>query len=179
MTGAGRVIVDACTLENFAVVKRLDLLQSLFGEKAGWTSAVEQEIKRNAEERPYLEPLLGAPWLGDPIDFDDPLVLQRIDRIRRGLGGAAGLPRQHLGEAQALYYVTHVDTATVFATDDGSAYAMALARNRMAIDTPEIARRCYDIGLVGCPKAYRLLTEMVEAGRGIRLPKSHWHVCPS
>jgi predicted nucleic acid-binding protein len=179
VTGPARVVLDACTLENFAVIKRLDLIERLFGEKASWTSAVEQEIIRNAHDRPHLEPLLGASWLGDPIEFDDPVAIQGIERIRRALGGTTNLPSQHLGEAQALYYARAVDSTVAIATDDRSAYAMGRTRGVQVIDSAEIARLTYTANLVGCPEAYQLLTEMIAADRRIVVPPSHWHVCPS
>ena len=83
MIAGDRVLLDACTLENFAVVKRLDLLQELFQMRATWTAWVEREVTYNAEQRPHLEPLMGALWLGEPIEFDDPLAIQSVDHVRR------------------------------------------------------------------------------------------------
>jgi hypothetical protein len=37
------VIVDACTLQNFSVVGRLDILEQHFANRAGWTQAIQRE----------------------------------------------------------------------------------------------------------------------------------------
>jgi hypothetical protein len=102
VTGSGRILFDACTLENFAVVGRLDLLPALYADRSGWTEGIELEVRRGMAERPHLQALIGAAWLGTPIAVDDPLAVQQIDRIRQGLGGSPRLPMQHLGEAQSL-----------------------------------------------------------------------------
>jgi predicted nucleic acid-binding protein len=174
-----RVLLDACTLENFAVVKRLDLLQELFQMRAAWTAWVEREVIYSAAQRPHLEPLMGAPWLGEPIEFDDPLAIQGVDRIRRALGGSVASPRQHLGEAQGIYYLATSGQSVTMATDDRAAYAMAERRGLRVVGTPEILRACYERALIACPTAYELLVEMADAGRGVQLPPSHWHICPS
>lgn len=174
----GRVLLDACSLENFAVVKRLDLLQQLFEGRASWTSAVEREVMRGFGQRPYLEPLVGAAWLGEPIDFDEPAAIHSIERIRLALGGSRSQPFQHLGEAQAIYYLDVTGPSGTLATDDRAAYALAQRRGLSVIDTPEILSRCYQTRLASCPDAFDLVCEMADSGRGVSVPPTHWHICP-
>lgn len=60
------VIVDACTLKNFAVVGRLDILEQHFGQRARWTQAIQREAGR-----------LGVPpidWLGTAISAGDDIA---------------------------------------------------------------------------------------------------------
>ncbi|QSB15151.1 hypothetical protein JQS43_01895 [Natronosporangium hydrolyticum] len=178
MTTSGRVLFDTCTLENFAVVARLDLLEVCYSGRCGWTTAVEWEIRRGAAQRPHLRLLQGVTWLGDPIDSDDNDTLQQIDRVRRALGGAPTRPFEHLGEAQMLHHVQHVEVSASIATDDRAAYDMALRRGLQVIDTPEILRTCYERQLLSCPEAFELLTKMAQAGRGVAVPDNHWHICP-
>lgn len=178
MTSASRVLFDACTLENFAAVQRLDILQMLYADRSAWTDGVELEIRRGTAERSYLQALAGAAWLGTPVAADDPLAVQQIDRIRRALGGASDSPTQHLGEAQSIYYVQTVESTAVFATDDLDAFNIAKRRGLRVMDTPDILRECYDAGILGCPEVYELLHKMVAAGRGVAVPESHWYVCP-
>jgi hypothetical protein len=40
---AGDVIIDACTLLNFSVVGRMDLMQERFRGHAHWTYAIQHE----------------------------------------------------------------------------------------------------------------------------------------
>lgn len=178
MTRAHRVLFDACTLENFASVARLDLLETRFSGRAARTDGVAFELRRRAAEQPALRPLVDATWLGSPIAAEDAPAVQQIDRIRRGLGGSPTLPTQHLGEAQSLYHLVFIEPSGTFATDDRDAYLTAQRRGVRVIDTVDILRECYSAGLLGCPEAYELLHKMVAAGRGVAAPPSHWFVCP-
>jgi len=178
MTDHKRILFDACTLENFAVVARLGLLEKTYPNGA-WTDGTELEIRRGSIERLHLRTLVGASWPGTPIAAEDPLALQQIDRIRRGLGGSPTTPTRHLGEAQIIRHISHVEPGTVFATDDRPAADFARRRGIRVVDTPDILRACFDAALLECPEAYELLREMVECGRGVAAPPSHWHICPS
>lgn len=179
MSGPGRIVFDACTLENFAVVGRVDLLQALYQDRSAWTDGTELEVRRGAAERPHLQSLIGDTWLGSPIAVDEPLVIRQIDRIRRSLGGSPRLPTQHLGEAQVIYHLTAVERDAIFATDDRDAYNLAIRLGMNVVDTPDILRECFDAGLSGCPESFDLLHKMAAAGRGVAVPPSHWYICPS
>jgi hypothetical protein len=37
------VIVDACTLKNFSVIDRMDILEAHFSGRARWTEAIARE----------------------------------------------------------------------------------------------------------------------------------------
>lgn len=83
----GEVIIDACTLWNFAVVQRLDLLEVRYGHRGvRWTEAIRLEITRHVREEPLLQAVLDAQWLGEPMSVTgNAETLIRIERIRRGL----------------------------------------------------------------------------------------------
>ena len=179
MNGPGRIIFDTCTLENFAAVGRLDLLQTLYSDRSAWTDGTELEIRRGAAERPYLQELIDATWLGTPIAIDEALAIRQIDRIRRGLGGSPALPTQHLGEAQAIYHLTALESDAIFVTDDRDTYNLAKRRRLNVIDTPDILRECFDAGFSGCPESFDLLHKMAAAGRGVAVPPNHWYICPN
>jgi predicted nucleic acid-binding protein len=178
MNRPGRIIFDACTLENFAVVGRLDLLQALYQDRSAWTDGTELEVRRGVAERPHLQALIGSTWLGPPIAADEPLALQKIDRIRRSLGGSPRLPTQHLGEAQIIHHISNVESSAIFATDDRDAYNLAQRRGMNVVETPDILRECFDAGLSGCPESFDLLHKMAAAGRGVAMPPNHWYICP-
>lgn len=90
-------IVDACTLKNFSVVNRLDILENYFSKRACWTQAIQREAGR------LQVPVIN--WLGTSISAGDDIdTLIAVDRIRRGLGATqADPPTLHLGEAEAIY----------------------------------------------------------------------------
>lgn len=97
------VFIDTCTLENFAVVDRLDLLKARFDGRAIWTATIKFEIERGLSSHPHLRRVLDAGWLGEPLEVDGDLVT--IDRVRRGLmdGKPPNKAMDHLGEAEVIY----------------------------------------------------------------------------
>lgn len=92
VTESGRILFDACTLENFAIVGRLDLLQALYHDRCAWTDGTELEVRPGLRDQAWLQSLSGASWLQVVADDD---AVQQIDRIRRMLGGSSTRPRQH------------------------------------------------------------------------------------
>ncbi len=176
---AGNVVIDACTLSNFAAVGRLDLLRIRYGTRIRWTETVKFEIGRGVSTDPSLNQVLGATWLGNPIEMrGSPQVLQRIDRIRRGLGAtAADPPTLHLGEAEIIDYLETRERSWIFLSDDQPALDLARRRGLSVLDTPLVLADCFASGEVGCPEAYQILVKMDEAGRGVKVPPDHRYVC--
>ncbi|MGH3793505.1 MAG: hypothetical protein ACRDSP_01310 [Pseudonocardiaceae bacterium] len=66
------VLVDTCTLINFAAVERLDLLEATLDGNGRWTEAAAFEISKAAERWPGLWSVDLAGWLGDPLTLDMP-----------------------------------------------------------------------------------------------------------
>lgn len=169
---------DTCTLQNFAVVSRLDLLEKLFTGRAAWTDGTALEVRRAVRHSPSMAALLHCRWLGTPVAVGDaPPAAQQVDRLRRAIGGAASRPTEHLGEAQTIHRLLEQQADGVFVTDDRQAADFAVRNGLTTMDTVDILRDAFDAGLVGCPEAYELLVAMASAGRGIALPPSHLHVC--
>ncbi len=178
MTNPVSVFFDACTLQNFAVVDRLDLLEKRFAGRAGWTEGTAFEIRRGVREVPTLAPLLNAVWLGTPISVGDlPPEKQQVDRIRRAIGGGNARPLEHLGEAQVIHHLLQKPGA-VFATDDRLAAHYANGKGIGTINSADILSDCFDADLAGCPEAFEVLRTMAQLGRGVAVPPSHLYVCP-
>jgi hypothetical protein len=80
--------VDACTLKNFSIVGRMDVLEKHLAGRARWTEAIQREAGR-----------LGLPpldWLGPAMSpGDDIEALTGVDEIRRGLGATRAEPASH------------------------------------------------------------------------------------
>lgn len=176
----GDIYFDTCTLSNFAVVDRLDLLRGRYGHRARWTETIKWEITRGLPRAPYLQRVLDARWLGDPIEISgDPATLTEINNIRRGLGALTQDQTQHLGEAEIIYHLQFVEVGAFFVTDDREALDFARRRGLHAFDTHKVMEECFAFAEIGCPEAYELLLRMADVDRGIRVPASHTAVCPS
>ncbi|MET8147026.1 hypothetical protein ACIBSW_04395 [Actinoplanes sp. NPDC049668] len=176
----GDVYFDACTLWNFAAVDRLDLLEGRYGHRARWTETVQWELRRSLPFTPYLQSVLGAGWLGEPVEIGGTTAaLIEIDNIRRALGALPGNPTKHLGEAEIIYHLQYVDRGAFFLTDDQPALDFARRRGLAGFDTWRILEECFAVHEVGCPEAFDLLRQMSSAERGVRVPASHMQVCPS
>ena len=165
-------IVDACTLKNFSVVDRMDVLVTYFRRRARWTEAIAREAGR-----------LGLPpldWLGPAMSpGEDIAALIGVDEIRRGLGATRADPATlHLGEAEAIYVLERYHPDWTFVSDDQPAIDFARRRALSAMDTEEVLAGCYENGQIACPEAFDLITSMAGMGRGVRVPPSHWYVCP-
>lgn len=176
----GQFVVDTCTLVNFAVVDRMDLIRgAVLGGR--WVTAVEREVRRSAQNVSGLDYAACQVWLGDSIDVDDPGAIEVIENLRLALGGARREPLKHLGEAQSIHAIlTRPDlAAAIFVTDDLSGADLARRNNITVWTTQDIVRRCYRIGLIGCPDAYDLLSEMRHGHRrGVQVPRDHSVICP-
>jgi hypothetical protein len=119
-------------------------------------------------------------WIGGTVSAADSITaLLAVDALRRGLGATQADPATlHLGEAEAIYFLETQRPTWIFISDDRPAVDFALKRGLNAMDTQEMLADCYARGQIGCPEAFELLIKMAAAGRGVRVPPSHWYVCP-
>lgn len=178
---AAPAIFDTCSLENFTVVDRLDLLEGRYGHRACWTVTIESEVTRGLRKEPKLRDVLDAKWLGEPIDImPDVEGVQAIFNNRRALSKvpSAMAATEHLGEAEIIYLMETGHRDWLFITDDQPAKDMAKRRGLRAIDSAEVLADCFAMGEITCPAAYKLLEQMVDKDRGVRLPADHTFVCP-
>ena len=171
---AGHVIIDASTLKDFAVVGRLDLIKERFHGRAHWTETIQRETARLG--------VADTEWLGQPIEIggDSVATIIQVMNIREALGARptdpAGL---HLGEAEVIHYLETSQPSWTLVSDDHPAVDFAQHRRLSAVDTQQVVADCYESGQIGCPDAFELLLAMQVAGRGVRVPPSHWYICPS
>ncbi len=66
------VLVDTCTLINFAAVSHLDLLAATLDGRGRWTEAAAFEIGKATDRWLGLRSVDLADWLGDPLTLDMP-----------------------------------------------------------------------------------------------------------
>lgn len=176
----GEVFFDTCSLWNFAVVNRLDLLEERYGYRAKWTETVKSEVVRASGGEPRLNRILSCAWLDEPIEIlaASTADLHRIDQIRRALGGLATEPTKHLGEAELIWYLENAAVGSVLISDDRPAASFARGRGIHVIDSARVLAECFSQGEIGCPDAYNLLVEMEQnEGRGVLVPTDHTYVC--
>jgi predicted nucleic acid-binding protein len=175
------LVADSCSFVNFAVVHRVDLLQDLYGGRITCVEAVHREVVDLTATMPEVASLFVCSWFDDPITFTDSADIAAIERLRRAvLGGRTGWPRQHLGEAQSIHAVTTIPSlrAAVLLTDDRAAADYARRRRLLVLDSVDVMSEAYERDLVGCPEAYEVLVAMRAERRGVRLPDTHYRVCP-
>jgi len=175
------VLIDACTLVNFAVVDALWILERRYGGQARWTESVRHEIRRGRRAEPTLQRVLDLEnsWLGGPIRLDQSGDEVAVDLIRRGLGGTSAEPMSHLGEAESIRFLERVDARDrIFVTDDRPAADFLRHRRSglRVLDAAGVLAEAYAFGEAGCPQAYDLLKAMWEYPRGVRVPP-HREVC--
>ncbi|MGV9818405.1 hypothetical protein [Nocardia xishanensis] len=180
MSTAARVFIDTCTLENFAVIDRMDLLEQRYAGRACWTETIQYEVQRGVGSHPHLQRILDASWLGDPIELPgSTTTVKAVDVIRRGL--MSGTPptnaTDHLGEAEIIHLLETSHRGSIFITDDRPARDFARRRSLMTLETADVLADCFASGEVLCPEAYKLIEQMVDLDRGVRLPASHAEVC--
>lgn len=173
----GSAIIDANILMSFAVVDRLDLLEVRYGNRVVWTDGIRIEVARGIRAEPRLQRVVDMAWITDPIEIDGGHAAQRVEQIRRALGGLHTEPLRHLGEAQGMYLLETSHKGGKFLTDDRAAASFARRQGLIVYDTADILSECHAMGEIGCPDAYKLLQEMADEGRGVRIPGSHLDVC--
>lgn len=166
---------DNTVLCNFAAVDRLDLLEAAFDGRGRWTEAVAYETGRSASMLPALSEIASGGWLGEPIEVTDGGEIQRIQRVGRIVfGGSEHQPLKHLGEAETCYIILNwAEFAGAWWISD-DAEALHYAR-RQDITTRETIDLVYTAAINGAATAdegFRLMQQMAEADRQLRLPKS-------
>lgn len=172
------VLFDANTLQNFAVVDRLDLLQVCYGDRAGWAEAVQFEIRMGVQSETCLRRVLSQSWLGEPIPVEGVEAILAVELVRRGVGGiVASRPTQHLGEAQTIVLLETTYQESIFITDDRPAAHFARRRGIRTLDSAQVLNECFRMGEVGCPETYKLLGAMADENRRVRVPDHHGEVC--
>lgn len=152
---ASTVLVDTCTIVNFAAVDRLDLLEVALDGYGRWTETASFETNR----------------AGD---------VEAIFQLRRQLGGTRRAPREHLGEAEAIHLIQCYPeyAGAVLLTDDRNAGDLAAKRGIQVWMSMTVLSHAYMQGHIGCPAAHELLRDMAAAGRGPYVPADHEAVCP-
>jgi predicted nucleic acid-binding protein len=174
------VLVDTCTIVNFAAIGRLDLLEQALGGCGHWTEAAALEVHCAADHHPALWSVAVTGWLGQPVEPGGAGDAAGIFQLQRQLGGTRREPRRHLAEAEAIHLILRYPdyAGAVLLTDDRPAGDLAAKRGIDVWLSIDLITRAFSDGHIGCPTAYELLLDMEQAGRGVYVPPGHQSVCP-
>jgi len=169
------VFPDNTVLCNFAVVGRLDLLESVLLGRGRWTEAVAYEAGRSARFIPGLGAVAGGGWLDEPIEVGKESDARQVERIRRAVfGGTEEEPLKHLGEAQTCYVLQRwPDLAgSWWVSDDREALRYARHQGITTRETIDLISGAAVNGDITAQGGHDLLHDMADLDRVLRLPKS-------
>lgn len=91
------IVLDACSIINFAVIDQAALLARLPADRGRWTEAVEHEVGRHRDDLPFGSLAEVRSALGSPYEFDSISDGHAIELLRRALGGTSRKPLEHFG----------------------------------------------------------------------------------
>jgi predicted nucleic acid-binding protein len=173
------VLFDTNALWNFAVVRRMDVIETRYGDRACWTETVRDEIHVAVGYEPLLTEVEASTWLRGPLKPRSPKCLQKVATIQRILAAPGDPPSRHLGEAETIHVIEHeLDGDAWFVTDDNMAVDLAVRRGIRVLRTDDVLRECFEMFDLRCPEPFDLLVQMAAAGRdGVRLPRGHSDIC--
>ncbi|GAA1289934.1 hypothetical protein Psi02_16340 [Planotetraspora silvatica] len=165
---------DNTVLCNFACVDSLPLLEKTLRGRGRWTEAIAFEAAQSSRVYPGLGAIAGGNWLGDPIEIDDPEENRQIERVRRAVfGGSPRQPLKHLGEAQTCHVILNWAefTGSHWITDDRDAQEYARAQGITTRDTMDLMSEAVADGCCTGDDGFRLLHQMWQEGRHLRVPR--------
>lgn len=173
-----RLIVDACTIVNFASIDKVGLLETMLRGRGSWSTTVHAEVLRLSRRKPHLVIAELERILGPTIEVDE-RESSAIELIRRSFATPLSRPSEHLGEAECVHLMMtrHEFTNSILITDDNHAAKFARQQHLQVWHSMHLLADAYTMGDVGCPEAYELLCAMADAGEGVFVPKSHIDVC--
>lgn len=172
---ADAVFPDNTVLCNFAVVRRLDLLEGFLRGRGRWTEAVAFEAERSSHHGlPDLVGIARAGWLGEPIEIDDD-GRDHVEHLRRDVfGGTRDEPTKHLGEAETCHLLKEVPAwhGAWWVSDDRDALDFARKQDITTLETIDIVKHIVADGDLTTVTAWELMQEMLREGRLLRMPAS-------
>jgi len=165
---AGPVLYDACSLQNFGAIGRLDLLRRRHGhiDPPRWTETVADEVAAGAGTA-ACDVILADSWLGVPIQPSS-ADQKRIFELQIGLNEGVRPATKHLGEAESLHFADRLGGTLV--TDDNGAYDFAfrmLGVGRVR-DTVDVLRESVAQGELLASEAHLVANAMRNSGRSLR-----------
>lgn len=156
------LVFDTGPLSAFALVERLDLLETRYSGNVTWAIEVRDEIQRGTADLAELAAVLNAAWLGDPIRLSDPEDLALLELFRWALGGSRHDFLSHRGEAATVAIALRNNWTAVL--DDLDARRLAKAKDVEILGTLGILKAVARDGAITSQEAWRLFVEMRRLG---------------
>jgi predicted nucleic acid-binding protein len=138
---------DNTVLINFAIIRRIELLEELANGTGRWCLSVSQECAKSARIH-GLEALKSVrDFLGDPLE---PTPAELLDtRVLRDSMASPGDPStKHLGEAETIAVVVSrgFQAEAIFVSDDTDALIHAAAQGIKVADTWDLLGLAQRVG---------------------------------
>jgi predicted nucleic acid-binding protein len=165
------LFADNTVLVNFALLGRMDLLESVLNGKGAWCNEVARECGLSAREPDLASLDEAARIFGNP---HMPTPVERVDtiQIRTMMSKPGDARHAHLGEAETIAIISRRQIRVVFVTDDADAFAYASKQGIQVIGTWDLLRNAYGRQLIDLDAVdgYRLLLERSRRARppGVR-----------
>ncbi|MGA8117145.1 MAG: hypothetical protein WCA46_26220 [Actinocatenispora sp.] len=157
---------DNTVLINFAIVRRIDLLERLANGRGRWCATVASECAQSARQ-PGLEELDAAPDIfGSPWYPETGAEYLDTQALRLELAQPGDRPHQHLGEAETLAIMLRRSVDGFFVTDDRSAARLARKNAITVVSTWDLLRVAARAALVDRATLWGYLQTLRSAGRG-------------
>jgi predicted nucleic acid-binding protein len=157
---------DNTVLINFALIKRMDLLERIANGKGRWCATVAGECAESGR-KPGLEALGGAGAIfGDPWRPESQAEWIDIRVFRDDLASPGDSKFQHLGEAETLAIMTHRAIDGLFVTDDMGAARLASKHQIRSVNTWRLLHLAHSRGFVDAGTLWGYVQTLRSAGRG-------------
>jgi predicted nucleic acid-binding protein len=138
---------DNTVLVSFAIIGRMDLLETLFCDRGRWSATVRDECMDSARV-PGLDTIAEADrFLGDPIAPTKTELLQTRAFRDRLAGPLENNPKKHLGEAETLSIMAERFRFDLLVTDDTGAHRLAAEHNIRTVTTFTLLKMAVRVGL--------------------------------
>ena len=133
-------VPDNTVLINFAIIQRMDLLETLPNGRGQWCLTIARECKRSQAHHADLShagSIFGPPLIPNRAELEETRIL------RIGMASPGDTSTQHLGEAESVAIIVHRMLDAFFLTDDRGAKALAARRNIAVVTTWDLLRVAY------------------------------------
>lgn len=161
---------DNTVLINFAIIGRLDLLETLLNRQGRWCSAVASECARSANVDGLSALRHVGTFLLDPVQ-PTPAELVNTQILRTGMLSPGDDRRAHLGEAETVAIISERSEfrGALFVTDDNGARQLAASNGISTAHTWSLLKLATRVQRISLEEHVRYVKVLERQGR--RMPR--------